>query len=315
MHIEQLDLNLLRIFDAVYNTRSVSRAAERLNVTQPATSQGLARLRVLLADPLFERVAGGVRPSQRAERLAPVVRAALEMLEQALAEGDSFQPATSLRRFRLHMSDIGAGRFLPRLMAHMRKTAPGLRVDAEYAQPSELEVAMEVGRIDFAFGFLPQLKGMQKALLLVDRYVVVVCRSHPIARLSQSAALQAAMRNLDFVAVRTHADTVRILHNLQLADRLRLTVEHFSVIPAIVRETDLAAIIPYEIAIEFDQAEFAIVDPVLPSAGYEVHLHWNRRFEHEPGNRWFRDMVASVFASRGTPLYDGRPRLRGEHQP
>jgi DNA-binding transcriptional LysR family regulator len=302
MHIEQLDLNLLRVFDAVYRTGSVSRAAELLHSTQPATSQGLARLRTLLSDPLFERAAGGVRPSPRAHRLAPAVRSALETLEQALSEGDTFQPATSLRRFRLHMSDIGAGRFLPRLMALVRQAGPGLGVDVEYVAPGELDVAMELGRIDFAFGFLPQLKGMQRMLLLVDHYVVVVRRSHPITRLQEPEAILEGMRHLDFAAVRTHADTLRILHTLQLADRLRLTVEHFSVMPGIVRETDLAAIIPYAIAIDFDQSDFAVLDPDLPGARYEVHLHWNRRFEQDPGHRWFRDLVSTMFANRvGAP--------------
>ena len=86
MHIKDIDLNLLRVFDAVYRTRNVSRAAETLDLTQPAVSQGLTRLRLLVKDPLFIRASGGVQPSPRADRLAPAVRTALGTLEQALSE-------------------------------------------------------------------------------------------------------------------------------------------------------------------------------------------------------------------------------------
>ena len=128
MHIKDLDLNLLRVFDAVYRMGKVSRAAETLALTQPAVSQGLTRLRLLLRDPLFVRAGGGVQPTPRAERLAPAVRTALATLEQALSEAEQFDPLRSQRTFRIHMSDIGEGRFLPELMVALREQAPGLRI-------------------------------------------------------------------------------------------------------------------------------------------------------------------------------------------
>ena len=97
MHIKDLDLNLLRLFDAVYRTRNVSRAAELLDLTQPAASQGLTRLRGLLNDPLFMRAGGGVQPTPRADRLADAVRLALAAIEQALAESAEFEPLQSRR--------------------------------------------------------------------------------------------------------------------------------------------------------------------------------------------------------------------------
>lgn len=132
-NIDTIDLNLLRLFDAVYRTRNVSRAAEELGLSQPATSQALTRLRLLLRDPLFERVAGGVRPTARSERLAHSVQAGLALLEAGLNEGERFDPATTDAELRLHLSDIGEGRFLPPLMttfARSRRTcalsrAPG----------------------------------------------------------------------------------------------------------------------------------------------------------------------------------------------
>ncbi|MBL0420849.1 LysR family transcriptional regulator [Ramlibacter sp. AW1] len=298
MHINEIDLNLLRLFDAVYLSRSVSRAAEQLDLTQPAASQGLTRLRGLLHDPLFVRAPGGVRPTPRADRLADPVRQALATLEAALADADAFDPARSRRTFHLHMSDIGEGRFLPPLMAALRQRAPGVRVEARPWPPEELSAALDSGRIDFAFGFLPTVKDTQRLRLLDDRYVLLLRRGHPfLARRRTGRALLAALAELDFVAVRTHADTRRILQLLQLEERLQLVTEHFLVLPSIVRATDLAALVPREIAEGFG-AEVAFLEPAFPLRDFTVSLHWSRRFEGDPGHRWLRELVAELFRTR-----------------
>ena len=104
----------------------------------------------------------------------------------------------------------------------------------------------------------------------------------------------AALGDLEFVAVRTHADTRRILQLLQLEDRLRLVTEHFLVLPSIVQETDLAALVPRNIARGFG-SDCVIVEPAFPLRDFTVSLHWSRRFEADPAHRWLRDLVAHVF--------------------
>lgn len=295
MHINDIDLNLLRLFDAVYRHRSVSRAAEQLDLTQPAASQGLTRLRTLLHDPLFMRAPGGVQPTPRADRLAEPVRHALSTLELALDETGEFDPTRSRRTFRMHMSDIGESRFLPPLMAALREQAPGVRLEARPWSGEELAPALDAGRVDFAFGFLPQVKDTQRMRLLDDRYVVVLRRGHPfMARRRSGQALLTALAELDFVAVRTHADTRRILELLQLEDNLRLVTEHFLVLPSIVQATDLAALVPRDIAEGFGVGH-AIVEPNFPLRDFTVSLHWSRRFEAEPGHRWMRQLIGEVF--------------------
>jgi DNA-binding transcriptional LysR family regulator len=299
VQLHKIDPNLLRLFDAVYRARSVSRAAEQLELTQPAASQGLMRLRGLIHDPLFVRAPGGVRPTPKADRLAEPVRHALVTLEQALGESAGFDPTQSLRSFRIHMSDIGEGRFLPALMAALRSQAPGVRVETMPVPRAEIAGALDAGRIDLAFGFLPTVKDTQRLQLLKDRYIVVLRRGHPFTRKRRSGkALLKDLRLLEFVAVRTHADTVRILELLQLQDRLRLTTEHFMVLPSIVKETDLAAIMPRNIALGFG-AGYAIVEPDFPLRNFTVALHWSRRFDADPGNRWLRGVVEQLFRERG----------------
>jgi DNA-binding transcriptional LysR family regulator len=307
MHVDQLDLNLLRLFNAIYETRNVSRAAERLNLSQPVVSQGLARLRRALGDALFARTVGGVRPSPYADRLAPAVRAALDTLERALSEGQVFDPSSSQRVFRLHMSDIGEWRFLPRLMAALRREAPSVRVDTQYINGPDLERALDLGTVDFAFGFLPRLKGMQSASLLTDRYVIVVHRGHPVARKSARGGKPADwLSQLEFAAVRTHADTTRLLQMMQLDGQLRLTVEHFTALPSIVAATDLAAIMPRAIGKIFPAPAYTVIDPAFPTGEFSVLLHWSKRFENEPAIRWFRDLVLRETADPG----DRRSRTR-----
>ncbi|HSV35347.1 MAG TPA: LysR family transcriptional regulator [Ramlibacter sp.] len=297
MHIKDIDLNLLRLFDAVYRTRNVSRAAELLDLTQPAASQGLTRLRALVHDPLFMRSAGGVQPTPQARRLAEPVRQALALLEQALGESAGFDPATSRRSFRLHMSDIGEGRFLPDLMVTLRERAPGVRVETRPLPREQITEALDNGHVDFAFGFLPMVKETRRSELLADRYVVLLRQGHPFTGKRRSGkALLAALRELEFVAVRSHADTLRIVQQLQLEDRLRLVTEHFMVLPSIVKATDLAAVMPRNIARAFEGG-YAIVEPDFPQRDFTVSLHWSRRFESDPGNRWFRGVVEELFAT------------------
>ncbi|MEJ8859899.1 LysR substrate-binding domain-containing protein [Variovorax robiniae] len=303
MHIDALDLNLLRLFDAVYRARSVSRAADALGLTQPAASHGLGRLRALLQDALFIRAPGGVAPTPRAERLAVAVRAALQTVQQALEEPERFDPVSSSRRFRIHMSDIGEGRFLPPLMTRLGELAPAVGLETLPVPQADIGAALDSGRLDFAFGFLPQVKDTQRTLLLKDRYIVLLREGHPFLQRKRSGtALLDALHKLEYVAVRTHADTLRILHLLRLDGRVRLTTEHFMVLPSIVRATDLAVVMPRNIARGFvqEQGGYTIVEPAFALRDFGVSLHWSRRFEMDPANRWLREVMVDLFADRPT---------------
>lgn len=301
MHIDRLDLNLLRIFAAVHRTRSVSRAAALLDITQPVASQGLARLRRSLGDALFVRGRGGVDPTPLADRLMPGVTAALGTLEQVLAEREAFNPSTSRRLFRVHLSDIGEYRALPPLMANLRQLAPLVRLETLYLSPQQLPEALDAGSVDMALGALGMLQGMRSAPLSTDRYMVALGRTHPLAaRPPVPDQMADALKTMHFVAVRTHADTTRLLRLLRLEERLMLTVEHFTALPAIVAASDLAAVVPHAIAQLFPSPAYTLIEPRLPMDDYTISLYWSQRFEHEPAHRWLRALVQeSVGKSAG----------------
>ena len=295
MHINDIDLNLLRLFDAVYRSRNVSRAASQLGMTQPAASQGLTRLRLLIKDPLFIRVAGGVQPTPKAEVLAKTVTQALNLLENALNASDEFNPSLATRTFRIHLSDIGEARFLPDLMHAIRAQAPQVHINSAPLLHADIADALDSGQLDIAIGFLPTVKNTRQHALLDDRYIVLLRAGHPL--LTQGERLsQEQLRQLDFAAVRSHAETLHILELLGLAHRLRLLAAHFLALPDIVRQTDLAVLMPQNIAQGFAQSgDYVLVDAPIGLNNFTVSLHWSARFDKEPANAWLRALVVGLF--------------------
>jgi DNA-binding transcriptional LysR family regulator len=309
MNIKDLDLNLLRLFDAVWRTRSVSLAAQQLGMSQPAASQGLARLRAVLGDALFERSGAGVRPTPRADRLAQAVQLALATIEDALNVSQVFDPQRSNRVLRVHLSDIGEARFLPELVLELQRRAPGIRLEAMPFPHANIAQALDSGQLDLAIGFLPEVGDSLAQPLLSDRYVVLMRMGHPIAQrwsaLPEGRALpvdtQDLLSKLEFAAVRTHSDTLRILELMHWQHRLRLTVSHFLSLPGIVRSSDLAVLMPRNFAQGFAEAgALALIEPDLPLRDFTVSMHWSARFDKDPCLQWLRATVSHLFSH--TPL-------------
>jgi len=295
--INLLDLNLLRLFDAVYRKRNVSRAAEELGLSQPSASQGLTRLRLLLRDPLFERMSAGVRPTDRAHRLSRSVQAGLALLEAGLAETEEFDPSTSTAELRMHLSDIGEARFLPRIMTLFQEIAPNLQVQTRAYPHDMIALELDRGHLHFAIGYLPTVDSSARIELLTDRYQVFLRAGHPAVARAVNGTLDAeALASLDFAAVRSHQETSRILQMLHLEPRIRLVTGNFLALSPVVRSTDLAVLMPQEIALGIEPIEaFALLEPGLPQRDFSVTLHWSRRHQHDAMLRWARDKLHGLF--------------------
>ena len=292
MNIDDLDLNLLHVFRAVYATRNVSRAAERLDLSQPAVSHALTRLRLALNDPLFRRASGGVRPTARADHFAGFVDAALKTLETGLAESVTFDPKVSRREFVLHMSDLATGELLPALMAEIRRIAPGVRIEAVQFPADAIGAALDDGKADLAFGYLPELRDTHRLALFEERYVLLLRAGHPLRRRVRT---RASLNALDFVLVKSHSEPAKALVRLGLESRIRLTIPHFAVLPAILAQSDLAAIVPMRPARRYARAgNLAVLTPNLGLPPFAVAIHWVWRVHHDPGHRWLRETIARV---------------------
>lgn len=289
-------MNLLRLFEAVYRLGSVSRAADAVGLSQPAASQGLTRLRLALGDALFVRAGGSMRPTLRAERLASVVQPAIAAIQGVLREDDAFNPSHSTMTLRLHMSDIGEARLLPELIAALHREAPGIRIQTAPLPHAQIADALETGAIHFALGFLPSVTGTERIELLSDRYAVLVRAGHPLLAMTKKRTTVQDLRRLEFVAVRSHSETLRILHELGLDSRLVLTSEHFLALPAIIERTDLAVVMPRAIAQGFINTErFALLSNALPRSTFTVSLHWSHRFNLDPAHQWMRRLFVELF--------------------
>lgn len=293
-NIGKIDMNLLRVFEAVYRTSSVSRASEELGVSQPAASRAIGKLRLALKDALFVRTQTGVEPTPKAHRLAAPVAAAITALTSALLDTDAFDPMTTHRTFHLNLTDTGEALFLPELLERLNEIAPHARLQSFSTPREEIADALDSGRLDFAVGYLPDLAGTQSLALYQDEHVILLRKEHPLAGPPDHDTLA----SLEFVLVRPHLDTTKILQSLRLDHQVKVTVSHFLALPRVIQGSDLGAWIPARIAraLFLHDGAYSCITPRLPATAFTVTLHWSRRFEHDAAHRWFRQQLLDLFS-------------------
>jgi DNA-binding transcriptional LysR family regulator len=297
MNVRDLDLNLLRVFDAVLREGAVTPAAASLELTQPAVSNALARLRALLGDPLFVRTPGGMDPTPFARELAEPVRQALALLESALAHGPGFDPASATRAFRFYMSDLGQIEFLPPLIERVQRQAPGVRLEAVALDVEDIAGALAGGALDLAVGFLPGLAPpIRRRALFRDPYVCLMRADHPIKVLSKKRFMEASHALVTYRG--GHRVIEEALERAGLSRRIALRVPHFTVVPMVLERTDLILTLPERVANVFvRRGRLKSVPAPVPIPAAEVGVHWHERFEGDPGNRWLRERLVELFGS------------------
>jgi len=299
VNVGDLDLNLLRTFDAVLRDGSVTAAGERLGLSQPAMSNALSRLRRLLDDPLFVRTPSGMRPTPFAQRLAAPVRQALDLIQTTLAQQAAFDPRTSQRSFRMQLSDVGEIVFLPALLERLEREAPGVQIDTEQLPQDEVSDALAAGEIDLAVGFLPGLSaGVVSKRLFRDRYVCVVRADHPrIGSRITLAQFLAASHLLVSARGSAHEIVEQTLRNKGLARRIALRVPHFTVVPMILARTDHMVIVPEGLMRAISRfGRFKSLKPPVDIPALDVKVHWHERFDQDPGIAWLRGLLLDLYA-------------------
>ena len=294
MNVQDIDLNLLRVFDAVLHEGGVTAAAARLELTQPAVSNALARLRKLFGDPLFVRTPEGMDATPFARELAQPVRQALALLESALAHGPGFDPATATRTFRFYMSDLGQIEFLPPLIERVESRAPGVRLEAVALDVEDIGAALASGTLDLAVGFLPALgPPLQRRALFRDPYVCLMRAEHEITSLTRKRFLDAS-----HVLVSYRGGHRVIEEAFERAGvRVALRVPHFTVVPMVLERSDLILTLPARVARVYErQGRLKALPAPLPIPVADVGVHWHERFDADAGNRWLRQQVVELFA-------------------
>lgn len=294
MHIRRIDLNLFVVFDAIYTEGGITRAAAKLNLTQPAISHALARLRERFGDPLFEREGREMVPTPMARNLIEPVRRSLRGLEIMLSEVDFFDPATTERQFNIGVRDVLEATLLPGLMQHVCARAPRISVAAVRADRRELEAQLTGGALDAAIDtLLPMSEQIRRLRLEPDRMVVIVRKGHP--RVRNSLDLDGYLHH-EHVQVSSRRAGLSLedveLSRLGLQRRVRLRCQHYFAACRVVSQTDLILTMPESYA-HIANAQFAnrILPLPLEMVGLDAYLYWHANVENEPANRWLREQL------------------------
>ncbi|AJC18145.1 LysR family transcriptional regulator [Pandoraea sputorum] len=296
--IEGIDLNLLRVFKAIVEERSLTRAGERLSLSQPAVSHCLGKLRTLFDDPLFVRTRTGMQPTTAALEIAAIVSKALDSVQFALRYAQRFEPLVSARTFRLSVSDAGELAYLPAIWSALQQAAPNVRLGVSPLPVDEIEEALRCSNIDFAVGNLPTLKPRTRNLPLFDETYVCITRKRkglPVGRTISLPALQKARHVQVSSAEHSHHAIDAAFVQEGVKRHVVLEVPHFVALPDVLAATDWYATVPHHLAAVFAQDyplriyEFPVD---LPRAA--VTLHWHENFESDEANVWMRQLLTDV---------------------
>ena len=251
MDLRRLDLNLLVALDALLTERSVSRAARRLGLGQPATSAALARLRTVFADPLLIRAGGGMVPSELAARLAPMLAEALTGLANALDHAAGFDPASATRSFALAGTDYTSPLLLPQLLARIRQEAPAVTLRLRGYDKAELPALLATRAVDLGIGVFRPPPETLVATSLFEEGLVGLAGADTAARLPKPLTAE-AFAALPFALFTVNGDATGVgddaLAPFGLKRRVTLALPHLAALPGILAATDLVAVVPSRFA-------------------------------------------------------------------
>ncbi len=305
LNFRTLDLNLLRVFDAVMAEGSLTRAAAQLAMTQPAVSHALKRLRESVGEELFVRVAYGVRPTPRAEALWPQVRQALATLRGALAP-DDFDPRRDAVQLRLAMADATAALLAPPLVAHIEATGAQVNLRVLPLTTRDPRRLLDSGEADLAVGYFPDLmttvlaQGSDSHLrherLYETRYVCAMRHGHPLAEAPLTLdAYCAAHHLLVSFSGRPHGFVDQALAALGRQRRIVLTVNQFFTAGGVVAQSDLLTVLPESFLPATGFADALVVRELPLALGtVPVELLWHLRHDGDPAHRWLRQQVLAA---------------------
>ncbi len=292
--LSQLDLNLLRVFDAVARERHVTRAAERLNLSQPAVSNALARLRVALGDELFLRRPGGVELTALATALAAPIAEALDRLAETLSVRAPFEPATARRVFTVAMSEYAEAALVPRVLERLRVEAPHCLLAVSHADRTNAEALLERGDAQLAIAVLAEPSALYTRIrMLPEAFKTLTRADHPLAEgeltlerfLSVPHLLHSPNGSRDGALDRALAETGRVR-------QLGAVVAHLSAVPQILTRTDMIITLSARLAAQMAESHRLVIrEPPIEVKHTRLSMVFHRRFEADPGHAWLRRML------------------------
>lgn len=293
-NLRRLDLNLLVTLDVLLAEHNVTRAAERLNFSQPSVSLHLAKLRDIFDDPLLIPGPRGMRPTARAEALREPLRLALEALEQAVAPASPFDPGAAQNVWRIAASDYGESAIVLPALAGLRSAAPSTRIAVVEMQPSRIARQAEQGDIDLALHTVDgSPSNLRRRVLFTERYVLAGRARHPRLRrrptLEQFCALDQVIVSPDGGGFHGATDDALATHGLQR--RVVLSVPHFLFLRSVLESTELVAMLPERLV---QGVALQVVEAPLEIPGYEMAMLWHERAHRDPAHQWLREQIVNA---------------------
>lgn len=300
--MEKLDLNLLRVLEALFTQNSVSGAARALGVSQPSVSLALRRLRAHFGDELFVRQGARMEPTLVAQRLLGPVMNVMASVRSEIVAASPFDPAQAERCFTLNLSDLGELTFLPDLMTSMQERAPGVSVRSISLPPAELRRALADGSVDLALGFFKGLDGDNffTQTLFEQGFVCLVRTGWKNG--SQVMTLQDFL-SADHAVVEQEGRSQEVLEQrlraMGLRRRTLLRSPHFMTVPLLVARSDMIATVPWGVGRIFSRlGGLRFVTPPFDTPRIALQQLWHRRNHHDPGLVWLRRLIADLFRGR-----------------
>ena len=297
MHISRVDLNLFIVFEAIYAEGSVTRASLKLNLTQPAISHALGRLRVMFDDPLFVRQGHLMVSTPLSRSIIEPVRQSLRGFEVTLNKLNRFDPATTEKEFTLALRDVLESTVLPPLMVALEQAAPQAKVAAVQVDRRELESELQAGTLDCAIDvLLPLSPEIRHVRILADRTLVVARRGHP--RLQGGITLDAYLEEEHILASsRRKGPGIEDfeLSRLGLQRKIRLRCQHYFAACRVVSQTDLILTMPERYArVANQQFDNQLLALPLEMPAWDVYLYWHANVEDDPANKWLRERLTAA---------------------
>ncbi|WP_017892871.1 LysR family transcriptional regulator [Serratia sp. S4] len=295
-NIRRLDLNLLVTLDTLLAEHNVTRTAQRLNLSQPAVSVHLAKLRDIFHDPLLMPGPRGMRPTARGDELREPLRLALEALELAVSPSEPFDPRVADNTWRVAAFDYGESTIVQPALMGLRAAAPHSRLAVIETVPSRIAKQAEQGEVDLAFHTREgSPSNLRQRILFSERYVLVGRAGHPGLQkppsLAQFCELGHVMVSPDgggFFGI-----TDKVLAEAGLTRRVVLSVPHFLFVMSVLANSDLVAMLPSRLVRNNNALQ--VVEPPLQVPGFEMTMLWHERSHRDPAHQWLREhIVASV---------------------
>lgn len=298
INLNRLDLNLLLTLDVLLREHNVTRAAQRLNLSQPSVSVQLARLREIFDDPLLLPGPRGMQPTVRADELREPLRQALEALERAVSPVNAFDPARASVTWRIAATDYTESAVLLPLLGTLRRDAPASRLAVFELNPGQIKRQAEQGDIDLFFHLREGAPAsLHQRLLFTERYVLAGRLGHPALKhrpsLKQFCQLEHVIVSPEGGGFQAATDDALAARGL--TRNVVLSVPHFLFMLDALARTDLVAVLPERLVATTGALQ--VVDPPLDLPGFDMLMLWHERLHRDPGHKWLRQQVLAVLAN------------------